>query len=113
MLGTPSIRRYYLFFGRKVAYSAGFMPKKAVTMRPVRTISRKDRCSNPTLEQRNPQRPYAGHGLGSVKIWSDPHGDMGSQAEQKRPGRRTLSPEVTEVSVPILRGRRRLEESCP
>jgi hypothetical protein len=25
----------------------------------------------------------------SVKIWSDPHGDMGSQAEQKRPGRRT------------------------
>ncbi len=26
---------------------------------------------------------------GSVKIWSDPHGDMGSQAEPKRPGRRT------------------------
>jgi hypothetical protein len=24
----------------------------------------------------------------SVKIWSDPHGDMGSQAESKRPGRR-------------------------
>jgi hypothetical protein len=25
----------------------------------------------------------------SMKIWSDPHGDVGSQAEQKRPGRRT------------------------
>jgi len=40
------------------------------------------------LDDQNPQRPYAEHGPGSVKIWSDPHGDMGSQAEQKRPGRR-------------------------
>ena len=36
----------------------------------------------------NPQRPYAEHGHQPVKRWSDPHGDMGSQAEQKRPGRR-------------------------
>jgi hypothetical protein len=27
-----------------------------------------------------------------LKIWSDPHGDMGSQAEQKRPGRRVEEP---------------------
>ena len=40
LLETPSIRRYCIFCGQKVALSAGFMPKKAVTMRPVRTISR-------------------------------------------------------------------------
>ena len=26
-----------------------------------------------------------------VKIWSDPHGDMGSQAEPKRPGHRVAA----------------------
>ena len=31
----------------------------------------------------NPQRPYAEHGHVPVKRWSDPHGDMGSQAEQE------------------------------
>ncbi len=50
----------------------------------------------------------------AVKIWSDLHGDMQSQAEMTWPS--TLHsgvPAVTIVSVPILRGRRRLEESCP
>ena len=40
----------------------------------------------------NPQRPYAEHGQMPVKRWSDPHGDVGSQAEQKRPGRRAAPP---------------------
>ncbi len=48
------------------------------------------------IGSQNPQRPYAEHRdpapaqetrSHSVKIWSDPHGDVGSQAEQKRPGR--------------------------
>src|SRR4029450_12123064 len=34
---------------------------------------------------------YAGHGHQPVKRWSAPHGDMGSQAEQKRPGRRVAT----------------------
>jgi len=37
---------------------------------------------------RNPQRPYAEHPpveLGAVKIWSDLHGDMQSQAEMTWP----------------------------
>jgi hypothetical protein len=40
---------------------------------------------------RRPSRILRGHTPNmdlSMKIWSDPHGDMGSQAEQKRPGRR-------------------------
>lgn len=33
----------------------------------------------------NPQRPYARHEQGPLpmKRWSDPHGDMGSQAERE------------------------------
>ena len=50
---------------------------------------------------------------GFVKIWSDLHGDMQSQAEQKRPGPRSNRSAVTKVSVPILRGRRKLDGSCP
>ena len=37
---------------------------------------------------RNPQRPYAKHRIcyhGAVKIWSDLHGDMQSQAEMSWP----------------------------
>jgi hypothetical protein len=43
------------------------------------------------LVVQNPQRPYARHAQRflCMKRWSDPHGDMGSQAEQKRPGRRS------------------------
>src|SRR5262245_46465209 len=35
------------------------------------------------LVVKNPQRPYARHeqGLLRMKRWSDPHGDVGSQAE--------------------------------
>ncbi len=47
-----------------------------------------------------------------VKIWSDLHGDMQSQAEMTWPPDPTGSA-VTRVSVPILRGRRKLEGSCP
>ena len=48
----------------------------------VRSISRKD---SPMSE--NPQRPYAEHPRkpASVKIWSDLHGDMQSQAEMSWP----------------------------
>jgi hypothetical protein len=49
-----------------------------------------------------------------VKIWSDLHGDMQSRAEMTRPPVEQFgSPAVTNVSVPILHGRRSLEESCP
>ncbi len=44
------------------------------------------------LVVQNPQRPYAEHGHLPVKRWSDPRGDTGSQAEQKRPGRRAAPP---------------------
>jgi hypothetical protein len=37
------------------------------------------------LVVQNPQRPYARHEQGFLRMkrWSDPHGDMGSQAEQE------------------------------
>ena len=51
---------------------------------------------------------------GAVKRWSDLHGDMQSQAEMIWPrSRADRSCGVTEVSVPILCGRRRFEGSCP
>jgi hypothetical protein len=34
---------------------------------------------------KNPQRPYAEHCVTTVKIWSDLHGDMQSQAEMPWP----------------------------
>ena len=40
------------------------------------------------------------------------HGEPGG-TETTAAGWRKTHPEVTEVSVPILRGRRRFEESCP
>jgi hypothetical protein len=52
----------------------------AVTICPVRSISRKDW----TFIQ-NPQRPYAEHQARLVKRWSDLHGDMQSQAEMPWP----------------------------
>ena len=83
---------------------------------PRRRHERRREIPKARLVVQNPQRPYAEHGHLPVKIWSDPRGDTGSQAEQKRPGRRAAEcrrSEVTDVSVPILRGRRRFEESCP
>ena len=52
-------------------------------MRQVRSISRKDWF----VQNQNPQRPYAEHPHRdvSVKIWSDLHGDMQSQAEMTWP----------------------------
>jgi hypothetical protein len=35
------------------------------------------------LVGQNLQRPYARHSEPAVKIWSDPHGDMRTQAEQE------------------------------
>ena len=40
----------------------------------------------------NPQRPYAEHRLIPVKIWSDLHGDMQSQAEMTWPPRTDKGP---------------------
>jgi len=51
-----------------------------VTMRQVRTISRKGWAG---ASVQNPQRPYAGHRNTPVKRWSDLHGDMQSQAERE------------------------------
>jgi hypothetical protein len=49
-----------------------------------------------------------------VKIWSDLHGDMQSQAEMTwSPVEHETRSVVTDVSVPIRRGRRRFEGSCP
>ena len=73
-----------------------------------------------TVGNQNPQRPYAEHEvINFVKIWSDPHGDMGTQAERETTWARSedrmcrSEPEVTDVSVPIHCGRRRLEKGCP
>jgi LAGLIDADG endonuclease len=44
---------------------------------------RREKWSNRILRGHTPDTDDA-----SVKIWSDPHGDVGSQAEPKRPGRR-------------------------
>jgi hypothetical protein len=64
---------------------SGATTRVVVTMRPVRTISRKGRrwCSSPSTvsgrqlatdirQCRNPQRPYASHlaSTGETKIWS-------------------------------------------
>jgi hypothetical protein len=51
--------------------------------------------------------------LGQVKIWSDLHGDMQSQAEMTWPPTEDGSIGSNKVSVPIHCGRRRLEGSCP
>ena len=60
----------------------------------------------------NPQRPYAKHLAElKVKIWSDLHGDMQSQAEMSWPP--AIWPVVTEMSVPIRCSRRRFEKGCP
>jgi hypothetical protein len=69
-----------------------------VTMRPVRSISRKGRrqCNNSSVRirfadvvvdncwRRNPQRPHASHltSTSEVKIWSEPHGDMGNTSSE-------------------------------
>jgi hypothetical protein len=50
--------------------------------------------------------------LGEVKIWSDLHGDMQSQAEMPWPVALS-APSVTTMSVPIRCSRRRFEEGCP
>jgi len=69
----------------------------AVTTRQVRSISRKGwmPTSHPESSEaiRRTPRHFARSAEWSVevKIWSDPHGDMGSQAEQKRPGHRPVS----------------------
>ena len=69
------------------------------------------------MSVQNPQRPYAEHHSGeaeTVKRWSDLHGDMQSQAEMTWPTKRhAVASSVTNVSVPILYGRRRFEGSCP
>ena len=63
---------------------------------------------------KNPQRPYAEHRLVAVKIWSDLHGDMQSQAEMTWPnGQDAKSVSVTDMSVPIRCSRRKSEEGCP
>jgi hypothetical protein len=59
--------------------------------RPRRQDERWRQVPKARLVIQNPQRPYAEHGHQPVKRWSDPHGDMGSQAEQKRPGRRVAT----------------------
>ena len=56
----------------------------AVTMREVRTISRKDS----DFSSENPQRPYADQLIlsqGELKIWSGPYGDVGRPAETTGP----------------------------
>ena len=67
------------------------------------------------MYNQNPQRPYAKHPrrITRVKIWSDLHGDMQSQAEMPWPLAQKTGPVVTKVSVPIRRSRRRFEEGCP
>ena len=70
------------------------------------------RPAPPQLGIQNPQRPYARHHRNEVvKIWSDLHGDMQSQAEMTWPP--DVCPAVTNVSVPIRCSRRRPEEGCP
>jgi hypothetical protein len=72
----------------------------------------------------NPQRLYAEHltctevAEDEMKIQSELHGDMQSQAEMTWSPATASSPlrqltEVTELSVPIRCARRRLEEGCP
>ena len=51
--------------------------------RPRRQRERWWQVPKARLVIQNPQRPYAEHGHVPVKRWSDPHGDMGSQAEQE------------------------------
>jgi hypothetical protein len=55
-------------------------------------------------------------GVKPVKIWSDLHGDMQSQAEQEMTwptARHSVGRSVTTVSVPIRCSRRKPEEGCP
>src|SRR5215217_2348724 len=74
--------------GEPGASLAGGVPSAP---RPRRQHERWRQVPKARLVIQNPQRPYAEHGHPSVKRWSDPHGDMGSQAEQKRPGRRVAT----------------------
>ena len=57
-------------------YPALLAASAAVTMRPVRTISREVLVT--------PQRPYAGHPLMRMMRWSELHGDMQGNAVQNK-----------------------------
>ena len=92
MLEHPSIRRY----------SPLFIDVGGSDNPPVRTISRKPR-------ERDPQRLHVGRheetSSSLVKVQSDPHGDMGSQAEMTWPrsfdmdGRSNNMPKVAKFLV--------------
>ena len=57
----------------------------AVTMRPVRTISREVFVT--------PQRPYAGHPSDRMMRWSELHGDMQGSAVQSKARFRSVNAE--------------------
>jgi hypothetical protein len=75
MLGSPEHPALPFFGTRTSLCEAEVTRKQTVTMRPVRTISRKDRTGN----RRNPQRPYAGHGAIREEMVRPPwrHGEPG------------------------------------
>jgi hypothetical protein len=82
------LRRHRHGDGEPGASGSGRVPSAP---RPRRQHERWRQVPKARLVIQNPQRPYAEHGHQPVKRWSDPHGDMGSQAEQKRPGRRVAT----------------------
>src|SRR3712207_3479138 len=85
MLETPRIRRYSSKLSSYVSPIDTFLEKSAVTIRSARTISRKGRRNTAESSEAICRTRIPGF----VKIWSDLHGDMQSQAEQKRPGPRS------------------------
>ena len=83
--------------------------KAWVTTGEVRTISRKPRGASFEGSSETVRRTLNTAGM----IQSGLRGDTQSRAEMTRPPRSVRISAVTIVSVPIRRGRRKLEGSCP
>ena len=77
MLETPSIRRYH-FGGDNASGAVNQQERPVLTQQFVGSYFVRSDCW--ISQYRNPQRPYASHvaSTSDMKIWSEPHGDMGS-----------------------------------